>query len=105
MLLFAGPDLPDRNVFGVIQANQISINELVSLSRHHIEFGVGTAFTNEEMQGLTGEKQERLEHFFNRTHWTQHQKSNGRFIFRIGFTPLYELDGNEIHPSGGLSFG
>jgi len=35
----------------------------------------------------------------------RHQKPNGRFIFRIGFTPLYELDGKELHPSGGLSFG
>ena len=34
-----------------------SINELISFNKHHVEFGLGTAFTNEEMQGLTGETQ------------------------------------------------
>jgi hypothetical protein len=83
----------------------VSVNELISFNRHHIEFGLGTAFTNEEMQGLTGENTRHWSTFLTGRVGYRYQKPNSRFIFRIGFTPLYELDGNEFHPSGGLSLG
>jgi len=66
---------------------------------------LGTAFINEEMQGLTNENSREWSSFLTGRVGYRYQKPNGRFIFRIGFTPLYELDGNELHPSGGLSFG
>ena len=83
----------------------VSINELVSFNKYHLEFGLGTAFTNEEMQDLTGETTRDWSTFLTGRVGYRYQKPNGRFIFRIGFTPLFELDGNEFHPSGGLSFG
>jgi len=82
-----------------------SINELVSFNKHHVEFGLETAFTNEEMQRLTGENTREWSTVLTGRVGYRYQKPNGRFIFRIGFTPLYELDGNELHPSGELSFG
>lgn len=82
-----------------------SINELISFNQHHIEFGLGTAFTNEEMQGLTGETTRDWSTFLTGRAGYRYQKPDGRFIFRIGFTPLYELDGKELHPLGGVSFG
>jgi hypothetical protein len=57
------------------------------------------------MQHLTGETTRDWSAFLTGRVGYRYQKPNGRFIFRIGFTPLYELDGNELHPSGGLSFG
>lgn len=83
----------------------VSVNELVSFNQHHIEFGLGTAFTNEEMQRLTGENTRDWSTFLTGRAGYRYQNPGGRFIFRIGFTPLYELDGNEFHPSGGVSFG
>lgn len=83
----------------------VSVTELVSFNQHHIEFGLGTAFTNEEMQNLTGENTRDWSTFLTGRAGYRYQKPDGRFILRIGFTPLYELDGNEFHPSGGLSFG
>jgi hypothetical protein len=82
-----------------------SINELVSFNQHHVEFGLGTAFTNEEMQRLTGENTRDWSTFLTGRVGYRYQKPEGRFIFRIGFTPLYELDGNELQPWGGVSFG
>jgi hypothetical protein len=82
----------------------VSLNELVSFNQHHIEFGLGTVFTNEEMQRLTGENTRDWSTFLTGRVGYRYQKPNGRFIFRIGFTPLYELDGKEFHPSGGVGF-
>jgi hypothetical protein len=83
----------------------VSLNELVSFNQHHIEFGLGTVFTNEEMQRLTGENTRDWSTFLTGRVGYRYQKPNGRFIFRIGFTPLYELDGKEFHPSGVLALG
>lgn len=83
-----------------------AINELISFKQHHIEFGLGTVFTNEEMRDLTNETGIReWSSFLTGRVGYRHQKPNGRFIFRIGFTPLFELEGNDLHPLGGLSLG
>jgi hypothetical protein len=84
----------------------VIINELFSYEKHHLEFGVGYVFINEGIRTLENKVISR--------EWNgiitgrvgyRYQKPTGRFIFRAGFTPLYEHDGNDFHPLGGLSFG
>jgi len=82
-----------------------SINELISFNKHHLEFGLGTVFTVEENLNRMNESSRAWYNLLTGRVGYRYQKPNGRFIFRIGFTPLYELDGNELHPLGGVSFG
>ena len=83
----------------------VSINELFSFNKHHVEFGLGTVFTVEENLERSGKTTRAWYNLLSGRIGCRYQKPNGRFIFRIGFTPLYELDGNEFHPLGGVTFG
>ena len=83
----------------------VSINELFSFNKHHVEFGLGTVFTVEENLERSGKTTRAWYNLLSGRIGYRYQKPNGRFIFRIGFTPLYELDGNEFHPLGGVTFG
>jgi hypothetical protein len=91
----------------------IIINEIISFGVHHIELGFGIVATHEVdapfrvwTDLITG----RLGY--------RNQSKDGRFFYRIGFTPFYEsgmfensdnLDnlkfGDRFHPSAGMSFG
>lgn len=85
----------------------VLLHEIISCdSKNHIEFGLGYVFINEGLRSMENEIVAR--------EWNgmltgrigyRYQKSGGRFIFRAGFTPLYEFEGNEFHPLGGISFG
>lgn len=82
------------------------INELISFDMHHLELGFGYLFINEGIRNLENEiiSREWNGMLTGRIGY-RYQKPSGRFIFRVGFTPLYELDGKEFHPLGGVSFG
>ena len=84
----------------------ISINELVSFGRHHIEFGIGQVVVTEMGHDLHGEECREWEGFFSGRIGYRYQKPNGRLIIRAGFTPLYEYSNDHvIHPSGALAVG
>ena len=84
----------------------VIINEIFSYERHHLEFGLGHVFINESNRTLEDEIISReWNGMLTGRFGYRYQKPSGRFIFRAGFTPLYEYDSKEFHPLGGLSFG
>ncbi|MFA5817440.1 MAG: hypothetical protein WC865_17700 [Bacteroidales bacterium] len=84
----------------------ISINELISFGKHHIELGIGHVFITEMGHDVYGEDRREWEGFFSGRLGYRYQKPNGRLIIRAGFTPLYEYSNDHaFHPSGGLAVG
>ena len=86
------------------------VNELISFGNHHLEAGLGLIINREAGRDIEN----------NPTTWFwsflaagrigyRFQKPNSRLLFRIGFTPFYELDrnvyGGEFIPHGGVSLG
>lgn len=84
----------------------VLINELYSFDSHHIEFGFGYVFINEATRTEDYEEISRgWNGFLTGRIGYRYQKPDGRLIFRVGFTPLYEYEVKEFHPSGGLTIG
>jgi hypothetical protein len=85
----------------------VLINELYSFNQHHIELGIGHIFINETIHEINSDVESRMwDGFMTARLGYRYQKPDGRFLFRIGFTPIIEYtDTNDFHPLGGISFG
>jgi hypothetical protein len=84
----------------------VLINELYSFDKHHIEIGFGYVFINEAIRDIDDDVISRdWNALMTGRIGYRYQKPDGRFIFRVGFTPIYEYEYNEFHPSGGLTVG
>jgi hypothetical protein len=92
----------------------VMITEIKSFKKHHIEMGLGCVFIKTWIR----------RDFVNLSNYTvfsmaghirigyRYQKPNGRFLFKISFTPLLTrgffsktIDPLEFNPSGSLTFG
>ena len=83
------------------------INEILSIGKHHIEAGLGYTLIREAARDQEN----------NPLYWFwsgvitgrfgyRFQKPNGRFIFRVAFTPLVEYGSSlQFHPSAGVAVG
>jgi len=94
----------------------VGLNEQFSFSNHHIELGIGMVALRE----FNGEDDESGERFWSygltgRLGY-RYQKPGGRFIWRIGFTPLLQRERTRLYydphapfnvftPWGGISVG
>lgn len=84
----------------------VGINELYSFNSHHLEFGLGYVFINEATRTDDYKEISReWNGFLSGRIGYRYQKPDGRFIFRVGFTPLFEYEFIEFHPLGGLTVG
>ena len=84
------------------------INELFTISNHHIEFGLGHVFIREASRDLENNPREWFwSGTFTGRLGYRYQKPSGRITYRIGFTPFLEYEQKyfEFHPSGGLAIG
>lgn len=80
----------------------VSVNYLVGSGDSKLELGAGVTFYSGELKlfGLSGSKDDFLGNFII---GYRYQPSDGGFIFRAAFTPIYSQNG--IHAWGGLSIG
>jgi len=85
----------------------LSINEILSYGKHHIEAGLGYVLIREAAR----DQENNPDYWF----WSglisgrigyRFQKPSGRLIFRAAFTPMLEYDSAfEFHPLAGISVG
>lgn len=82
----------------------IGINEQFSFSNHHIEFGIGFVALR-EFRKDNGEDESRFwsDGITGRIGY-RYQKPDGRFIFRIGFTPLLQRERSGLNYDPGAPF-
>ena len=87
----------------------ILLNELYSFGKHHIELGAGYIFTNEVLRdGNLNAISRSWNGFLTGRIGYRYQKPAGRFLIRVAFTPVIEVQNiNEsgFHPLAGVSFG
>ncbi len=85
----------------------VRINQLYSFGRHHLESGIGAIFTfSDTDNGATPLRNYDYELFFTGSLGYRYQKPEGRWMFKVLFTPVLEYEQNkEIIPTGGLSLG
>jgi hypothetical protein len=87
----------------------ILVNELYSFGKHHIELGAGYIFTNEALRdGNLNAISRSWNGFLTGRIGYRYQKPAGRFLIRVAFTPVIEVQNiNEsgFHPLAGVSFG
>ena len=92
----------------------ISINQLISFNKHHIEFGIGHVIAKDYIF-------DSRQSTFSIKTWNtfgtfkigyRFQNPKGRYLFKITFTPFIEYYkdysnklNTEFYPSGGLTFG
>lgn len=83
------------------------INELVSIHNHHLELGIGTVITREATRNADLEALTWLsEPFLTGRLGYRWQRPQGRWLFKIAFTPLMKFKSIiEFHPLGGLAGG
>jgi hypothetical protein len=85
----------------------IVFNELVSFSKHHIEFGLGYIIAKDYLI-KKADNVYNWEGFVTGRIGYRYQKPNGRIMLKIGFTPIIEyihLENPIFYPSGGLALG
>ena len=71
-----------------------------------MEFGLGQVYTSKEIVSNNGteiETEDKLYASFKLG--VRFQKPDGRFVYKIAFTPLYDYNNTNIIPWGGLGFG
>lgn len=76
----------------------LSINQLISFQRHHIEFGVGILPNYTSGDFFTG-----WETYYSARIGYRYQKPNSKFIFRIGAVPIFAFPGFGVW--GAINFG
>ncbi|MFZ6051032.1 hypothetical protein [Halocola ammonii] len=86
----------------------VLLNEIISFGNHHAEIGGGFLLINEPVTSPTIRESDSKE-------WNpmatarigyRYQKPDGRWIFRLAFTPIIEEWRTDmIHPSGGVAVG
>ena len=83
---------------------RIEATEIMSFNKHHIEVGLGV--TSYYLKPSTGTVGNWYTDIVPRAGY-RYQKPNGRFLFRIGFTPFIDTkeSSNQFQSWGGLSFG
>jgi hypothetical protein len=91
----------------------VSINEIISFGKHHLEVGIGIVPTRSSLRNIPYVSDEWVwSTFLSARIGYRYQKPDGKFLFRAGFTPLAEfnwhsqtLSADNIHPLAGISFG
>ena len=86
----------------------VVINEIFSISKHHIELGLGHVFIREASRDMENNPREWFwSGVFTGRIGYRYQKPGGRMTYRIGFTPFLEYEANpvEFYPSAGVSVG
>ncbi|MFH0756820.1 MAG: hypothetical protein V2B15_06010 [Bacteroidota bacterium] len=84
----------------------LGITEIYSMGNHHLEGGIGFMPVREAVRDADNQATEWFwSHLATGRIGYRHQRPDGRLIIRAAFTPVYELDGSELHPLGGLSIG
>ncbi|MFA6058014.1 MAG: hypothetical protein WC756_07435 [Taibaiella sp.] len=84
----------------------VSINQLISFNRHHIELGIATMFTFSEVRHDAPLRDYDFENFLAVKIGYRYQKPNGRMQYKILFTPVIEYEHhNEFTPWGGITIG
>ncbi|MBL0340068.1 MAG: hypothetical protein IPP71_03610 [Bacteroidetes bacterium] len=80
------------------------VNELISFNKHHIEIGLGYGIVKE---GTSEQFDSGNYDFITGRLCYRHQKPDGRFTTKIGFTPFIFVNDNSVDfiPWGGISFG
>ncbi len=89
-------------------AAPFSINEIVSFGNHHSELGLGCILVFDVFNPAEGNVDLReFNVFYTGRLGYRFQKPAGKYLFRIGFTPILDLsdDRAELIPWGGLSVG
>ncbi len=89
----------------------LSINQLISLNKHHIEVGIGQVLINDEMP----DGKDKIRFFGGFKIGYRYQNPTGKFLIKMAFTPVIdygrEIIGDktfyspEFHPLGGLTLG
>lgn len=85
----------------------LSVNELISFGKHHAEVGVGYILTTHRSKGIEGLKQRFWEPFGSLKIGYRYQKANGRFLYKLAFTPVLDLFNGygELYPLAGGTVG
>lgn len=84
----------------------VTINEIFSFGKHHAEFGLGPIFTTEMGHDIEGEEERQWDVFWGFRLGYRYQKTDGHWIYRIGFTPILDnFDFRDLHPSGTIAIG
>ncbi|HTF03434.1 MAG TPA: hypothetical protein VK826_05385 [Bacteroidia bacterium] len=87
----------------------VSLNEIFSFNKHHIELGAGCLIINEPGLSILGETpRRRTQTLLIARLGYRYQKPDGRFILRAGFTPTIEYypeHKSYFYPLGGVSLG
>lgn len=84
----------------------LGITEIYSMGNHHLEGGIGYMPVREAVRDPDNQATEWFwSHLATGRIGYRYQKPNEHLIIRAAFTPVYELDGAEFHPLGGLSLG
>jgi len=79
----------------------ISLNEIISFNKNHIEFGLGGSIINED---LFRKNERSWGYLLTGRLGYRYQKPEGKFLFRAGFVPLFNFLG-DFYPWGALSIG
>ena len=86
----------------------LTVNEVISFGKHHLEIGGGHVFTNEPIPVPAFETKQEREWggFITGRVGYRFQKPSSRLFLRLGFTPFIEYRNIiDFHPSGGLALG
>lgn len=86
----------------------VGANEMFSFGKHHVEGGLGFVWVRESGRDLNNKPVHWFwSHFASGRLGYRYQKPDGRFLFRVAFTPLLDVDANscEFHPLGGGTIG
>ncbi len=86
----------------------ITLNEIVSLGKHHAEIGLGCVLAFDVFNPAEGEADLReFNLLYTGRIGYRFQKPKGKYLLRLGFTPVFYLpfsDDDKL-PWGGISFG
>jgi hypothetical protein len=71
----------------------MGINEIISFNNHHLEVGLGFILIREAIRMPDNSAAEWIwDGFLSGRFGYRYQKPDGRFIFRLGFTPIVETN-------------
>ena len=69
----------------------VGVNEIISFGKHHIEAGIGTIIIRESTRGVDNQAVDwDWNGFFSGRLGYRYQKTDGKFLWRAGFTPVIE---------------